>query len=175
MKEQHRRPLHEGARRPSADGSQGFSEDQEASAPGTTKSRPFLGGTSVLASCVYVAHLDTEKGCDLRERSAVTRTEHTIVANLDEPVGQYMWQKASNALLSGEGTELGFTRSRFLVLEGNLPLFYSQDTVIADGDPEDVRREIWQRFESAADGFTGHDPVLFPYLRWQVGEQLGFL
>ncbi|MEJ2365865.1 MAG: YmdB family metallophosphoesterase, partial [Deltaproteobacteria bacterium] len=70
--------------------------------------------------------------------------------------------KVGDELLSRQRAAFGFATVAVFVGEGDLIVFYLQNTAVAQGDAEDVGGEILQGGLPIAHGLTVHHPVLLP-------------
>jgi len=99
---------------------------------------------------------------DPTEPMAIPGAEDAVISNLDETFGQNMLQETANELVGGKGANPGLPCAGFSVAEGDLAMGQLEDTLIADGHPEDVRGQILQGSHTIADRLTMNDPVLLP-------------
>jgi len=83
-------------------------------------------------------------------------------ADADKAVGQNMQKETSQELLRGERhPSLLITVGIILPQEGNLVVLEGQETVVGDGHPMGVTREITEHMMGTAEGWLGiNDPVL---------------
>jgi hypothetical protein len=74
-----------------------------------------------------------------------------------------MLQKTADEFLGSQRAILGFAGSRGLIAESHLAIRQLHNAVVADGYPEDVRRQILQGGQSVANQLVVHDPILIPH------------
>jgi putative transposase len=79
-----------------------------------------------------------------------------------------MLQETADEFLRAQGTAFFFPAFSVTISKSHLMLIQFQDAVIADGHPEDVRRQVFQGTQSGPHRFTMHHPVLFPNLVWNL-------
>ena len=99
-----------------------------------------------------------------RQLLAVSRAKQARVAHLDTAPGQDVLhaKRTVNELLSGPGAELGFTRARGAIPEGDLIVLDLHDAAMTDRDAKDVRSEILEGGETIADGLGARAGLLCP-------------
>ena len=107
------------------------------------------------------------------EQMAVSRSHESVVAHLDEAVGQDVAQESSDKLLCFDGGRFQFSGSGFLVLEGDLALFELADPVVGDGHSEDVGSQIPGCFLARSYGLAVNHPVLLPHCGVHLEEKIG--
>jgi len=111
-------------------------------------------------------HGQPEQTAGLLELSATTAVMEAEMADAHKTAGQDMGQEAADKLHGREGHLFELVLALCLVtvviiLEGNLPVFYIQDAVVADGDPENVATEIFdQLLWSIERGLDEDFPIL---------------
>lgn len=103
------------------------------------------------------------------QASSPGRGKETIVTDLHEVFGQDMLQETMDELMSPQGTAFFSAGLGVAITKGHTVILQLEKTVIAEGDPEDVRRQILQGIETGAHAFTVHDPVLLPDRGWDAG------
>jgi hypothetical protein len=96
------------------------------------------------------------------EQRSVAASEQAIITNLDESFRQDVLEETADEFFSGDGGELELLGCGIFVLEGDFAIFEIEDTVIADGDAKDVRSEVLEGSQTAADRFAMNDPVFVP-------------
>ena len=95
---------------------------------------------------------------------AVGMGEEAEVTYLDEAPGEDMLQEAVDELFGGEGAELGLSGIGSAITKSDLIARSVQfdQTVVADGDAEDVGCQVLQCGAAIANRFAVGDPLLFP-------------
>jgi hypothetical protein len=109
------------------------------------------------------------------QEQALRGTEEAEITHLDEASGQNVLEEAVNELIGREGAELVLAGSGRAVAKGDLVVFELDQTVVADGDPEDVRSEILEGSPAIADWFAVDHPVLLPNAGWYIVGKVGSL
>ena len=84
-----------------------------------------------------------------------------------------MLQEPANELFGGDGAELDLVGGRFFVVESDLAVLELEDAVVADGDAEDVRGEVFECCLAAADGLGVDHPGFRPDSLIHLIEQPG--
>jgi hypothetical protein len=107
------------------------------------------------------------------QASAQGGGEETIVTDLHEVFGQDMLQETMDELMSPQGTTFFRTGLGVAIAKGHTILFQLEQAVVAEGDAEDVRCQIFQRIQTGAHLFTVHNPILLPNLGWNTGITIG--
>ena len=79
-----------------------------------------------------------------------------------------MLQKTADEFLGSQRAILGFAGSRGLVAEGHLAIRQLHNALVADGYPEDVRRQILQGGLSVANWLAVHNPIPSSYVGGDV-------
>jgi len=70
--------------------------------------------------------------------------EEALRTHLDVTFWQDMLQKSADEFFRRQFADLDFTGVGSLVAKSNLLVGYFHDTVVADGNPKDVRRQVLQ-------------------------------
>jgi len=99
--------------------------------------------------------------------------EETIVADRHEVFGQDMLQETVDELLRAQGTTFLDTSLSVAIAKGHAVILQLEETVVANGDAENVRRQIFQGIQTRAHCFTVHDPVLLPNFCRDTGIPIG--
>lgn len=105
---------------------------------------------------------------------AVGVSKQTIVSDLLEVFGQHMLQEAMDEIKRRQGFEIPRLGFGILAAEGDLVVINRNETVIGDGNPEDIAGQIDGGLPAGTDRFAMHDPVFLPDLAWDQVEQFGF-
>ena len=110
---------------------------------------------------------------ELSQLCTLSNTQEAIVAHLDKAFGQDMLQEAMDELLGGQGTGARLARIRSAVAERDLIVLHFQEAAVADGDPKDVRGQIFEGRLAIANGLAMDDPVLFPDRGGNAFKEIG--
>jgi len=102
---------------------------------------------------------------DGHEPRAQGGAKEPIVADLHEVMGQDMLQEAMDELLCVQRTTFFCAGLGVAIPEGEAVIFQFQETVVAQGDSENIRRQILERIQTRAHAFTVYNPLLLPDLR----------
>jgi hypothetical protein len=78
----------------------------------------------------------------LLQQLSASRREQAVVADFDEAVRQDMLQEAAHELFGCHSGKFDLFSGRVFVFESNASLIEFDDTLVGDGDTEDVRGEI---------------------------------
>ncbi len=54
-------------------------------------------------------------------------------------------------------------------------VFEADDSLVADSDPEDIRRQVFESRFTFADRLDVDDPVALPEVFWSLGEKFSLL
>jgi len=100
----------------------------------------------------------------------MSRREKTVVAHLDEAVGQNVLQKAANEFFRGQRFRGEFLGVALAVLKGDVAIFHFEQAPVADGNAEDVGCEILEGAFARAHRFAMYHPRFVPGLRWHLCE-----
>ncbi len=73
-----------------------------------------------------------------------------------------MLQETMDEGLSRQGTEAGLLAGGMAIREGHLTVDKLVDALIADGDSEDVGRQVLEGCHAIAHGLAMNDPILGP-------------
>lgn len=73
-----------------------------------------------------------------------------------------MLQETVDELWCSQGATFFGSGLGVAITKGDAVSFYLQNTVVANGHPENVRGQILQSTQARADTFTVHDPLLLP-------------
>jgi hypothetical protein len=84
-------------------------------------------------------------------------------------------KKSADEFFSSKGREPDAISRRLLVLESDSALFKLQDSVVADGDSKDVRREILECGFPRSNWFQVDYPLLLPYAFVDSRKEAGLL
>ena len=77
-------------------------------------------------------------------------------------------------LIGGEGAELVQASIGRAIAKGDLVVFELDQAAVADGNPEDVRSEIFEGCVSIANWFAMDDPILLPDNGRDIIGEVGF-
>ena len=108
------------------------------------------------------------------QASSPGRGEETIVADLHEVFGQDMLQEAMDELMSSEGAMFFRTGLGVAITKGHTVILELEETVVAEGNTKDVRRQVLQGIETGTHRFTVDNPVLLPDRGWDTGITICF-
>ena len=72
---------------------------------------------------------------------------------------------------SGEGAQLGLTHVCCPVAKSHLPVFQLDQAAVADGNSENIRRQVFQGGATIAHRFAMHHPILLPDLGVNLREE----
>jgi hypothetical protein len=103
------------------------------------------------------------------QASSPGRGEETIVADLHEVFGQDMLQETMDELMGSQGATFFSTGLSVAIAKRDTVILQLEETVVAEGDAENVRGQILQGIETGAHRFTMHDPILLPDCQTVVG------
>ena len=82
--------------------------------------------------------------------------------------GQDMLQETMDELMSSEGATFFRTGLGVAITKGHTVILQLEQTVVAEGNTENVRCQLLQGIETGAHRFTVHDPVLLPDRGWDT-------
>lgn len=74
-----------------------------------------------------------------------------------------MLEEPADELFGGKGHAFPLSGITLLIPECDLSIFQLLDTVVCEGDPIDVWRQVFNDFLTGTDGFAVNDPLLCPY------------
>ena len=104
----------------------------------------------LLLHAILVCRLQLSLGVDglakqsfgLGKSRTIAGCQETVVAHFDKASGQHMLQKAMDEGLGREGAGTLLFGLTVLIAEGDLVILHLEDTLVAQGDAEDVGRQI---------------------------------
>ena len=94
---------------------------------------------------------------------------------MTKPFGQHMLQEAVNERFGRECTQFGLPRVRGPVAKSNLVVLQLDQAAVADGNAEDIRRQVFQSRATIAHRFAMNDPILLPDPGGNLSEEGGLL
>ena len=110
---------------------------------------------------------------DFLKRHTAVCIQETKVADLHEPCGKHMLEKAPDEFKSIQGNHLPL--SGMLVLERNRMIIPTDDSMIGDSHPEHVPRKIPDSGLATANGLAIYHPHLMPDGRVNGSQEPGFI
>lgn len=117
--------------------------------------------------------MDREKFFDLFELLALLRTEQAVVTNFDEAGRQDVLQETGDELFDGHGFDFPLLGFAVFVFESDHAVFELEQALVADGNLENIRRQILERVLAGAYWLEVNDPLLFPGFRRDGVEEFG--
>src|SRR6266496_1232146 len=162
----------EGSWRTTKNRSQGMLEEHRLATVGTQEFGLHLGWVRHWLGFGRGGELaeDLAHGC---QASPSCGREEAIVADLHKAFGQDMLQETMDEVFCSQGTTFFCTRVGGAVAKRDSATFQLEETVVAQGDAENVRGEILQRIETGAHAFTMDDPILLPNVGRNMSITMG--
>jgi hypothetical protein len=105
----------------------------EGRAPGIGRMRRWFGSGGRGVGCV-----PRQAALELVPEGTMDRTPQPIGADFVEPLGPHMRQKATDALMGGQGHGLPTLVLGVLVAEAHLPISDGEEAVVGQRDPVDL-------------------------------------
>ena len=112
---------------------------------------------------------------DFLQTLAMRRRQKAVVPHFDEAVRQHVLQEASNKFFRCDCPGFKLFGLAVAILKRDVVIFQFQQAAVADGNAEDVRREILERVLAGADGPAIDDPILFPGIWRHLVKQFRLL
>lgn len=156
-------------------GPQRVDQSHHACALGAAHSSFWRCGIGRITCWGSLRTLSAQKGPGFVQCIAVARAKQAVIPDLDKVLRQDVLQEPADACLGSDGADLECPGPGVLVWESDPAIFESEDAVVADGHPKDVRRQRLEGLSASTNRLTMHDPVLFSDRRGDTVQQGGFV
>ena len=102
---------------------------------------------------------------------ALSGAKQAVVADFNEAWREDVLQEAADELVRAHGAVLELLSGGLFIGESDVALFQFTQTVVAEGDAEDVRGEILESLGATAHRFGVDHPVLLPDALLDLSKQ----
>ncbi len=128
-----------------------------------------------------VMHLTAKEALQGSQPASNGSAKETVIAHLHKSMGENMLEETLEKLLNRKRTLFELSGVGSAILKGDLGTFHTaailkrKQTVIADGNPMDIRSQILEGSLSIAHRLAMHNPLLLPDLGRNVLKEIQFL
>ena len=129
----------------------------------------------------WIKYWITKADLQGRQLAADRSAKETVIAHLHKSMRENMLKETLEKLLNRKRTLFELPGIGSAILKGDLRAFHgttvlkSKQAAIADGNPMDIRSQIFERGLPIANGLAMNDPLLRPDLGGNMLKEFGLL